>query len=112
MKPRYTSMRDGPSPKKEYVLDYSNLCGGLNLWDPDYRLKPVESPEMKNLLWRNGMLCSRKGQVYLNGTMLGQGIAAYPRFWHGFIFAHIGENLYCFTLPSWGGGTAQAVGEV
>ena len=85
MQPRYTSLRDSPAPKKEYVLDYSNLCGGINLWDPDYRLKPNESPEMKNLLWRNGMLCSRKGQIYLNSTMLGLGIAAYPRFWHGHI---------------------------
>ena len=84
-------------PKKEYVLDYSNLCGGLNLWDPDYRLKPNESPEMKNLLWRNGMLCSRKGQVYLSDTELGQGITAYPRFWHGAVFAHIGEKLYSFS---------------
>ena len=96
MQPRYTSMRDGPSPKKEYVLDYSNLCGGINLWDPDYRLKPNESPEMKNLLWRNGILCSRKGQVYLNSTMLGLGIAAYPRFWHEHIFAHISDGIYCF----------------
>ena len=38
MQPRYTSLRDAPATKKEYVLDYSNLCGGLNLWDPDYRL--------------------------------------------------------------------------
>ena len=90
-------------PKKEYVLDCSNLCGGLNLWDPDYRLKPGASPEMKNLLWRNGMLCSRKGQVYLNGTMLGQGIAAYPHFWHGHIFAHIGDGIWCFD-PSTGSG--------
>ena len=42
---------DQVKPKKEYALDYSNLCGGLNLWDPDYRLKPSESPEMENLLW-------------------------------------------------------------
>ena len=96
MQPRYTNMRDGPSPKKEYVIDFSNLSGGLNLWDPDYRLKSNESPEMKNLLWRNGMLCSRKGQVYLNNTLLGQGIAACPRFWHGFIFAHIGDGIYSF----------------
>ena len=96
MQPRYTSLRDSPAPKKEYVLDYSNLCGGINLWDPDYRLKPNESPEMKNLLWRNGMLCSRKGQVYLNSTMLGLGIAAYLRFWHGNIFAHISDGIYCF----------------
>ena len=98
---RYTSLRDAPSPKKEYVLDYSSLYGGVNLWDPDYRLKPSESPEMKNLLWRNGMLCSRKGQFFLNSTALGRGYAAFPRFWHGCIFAHIGDGLYSFRiLPS------------
>ena len=86
-------------PKKEYVLDYSNLHGGINLWDPDDRLKPNESPEMKNLLWRNGMLCSRKGQYFLSDTELGQGFAAFPRLWHGCIFAHIGEGLYCFRIP-------------
>ena len=96
MQPRYTNLRDTPAPKKEYVLDYSNICGGINLWDPDYRLKPNESPEIKNLLWRNGMLCSRKGQAYVFDTALGQGYAAYPRFWHGCIFAHIGDGIYCF----------------
>ena len=91
-------------PKREYALDYSNLCGGLNLWDPDYRLRQGESPEMKNLLWRNGMLCSRKGQFFLSDAEPGQGIAAYPRLWHGCIFAHIGDGIYCFRfLPSPGG---------
>ncbi|MBP3209468.1 MAG: hypothetical protein J6M64_06160 [Oscillospiraceae bacterium] len=107
MKPRYTSLKDTPSPKKEYVLDFSNLYGGINLWDPDYRLKPSESPEMKNLLWRNGMLCSRKGQYYICPYQLGQGFAAYPRLWHGYIFAHIGGNIFAFritTLPSSGDG--------
>ncbi len=84
-------------PKREYVLDYSNLCGGLNLKDLESRLKPTESPEMKNLLWRNGMLCSRKGQCFLSDAELGQGFAAYPRLWHGAVFAHIGEKLYSFS---------------
>ena len=66
------------APKHEYVLDFSNLCGGINLWDPDYRMKSNESPEMKNLLWRNGMLCSRKGQYRMCPYELGQGFAAAP----------------------------------
>ena len=76
MQPHYVNTKKAPSPKKEYVLDYSNLYGGINLWDPDYRLNPHESPEMKNLLWRKGMLCSRKGQQYLCEYQLGQGFAA------------------------------------
>ena len=98
MQPHYVKLNGAPSPKREYVLDYSNLCGGINLWDPDYRLKNNESPEMKNLLWRNGMLCSRKGQRFLCEYQFGQGFAAYPRLWHGCIFAHIGGNIFCFRL--------------
>ena len=60
---------------------------------------------MKNLLWRSGMLRSRKGQFYLSDTQLGQGFAAYERLWHGFVFAHIGECLYCFDAES--GGSEQ-----
>ena len=98
MQPHYVNLKNAPSPKKEFILDYSNLYGGINLWDPDYRLKPSESPEMKNLLWRNGMLCSRKGQYFLCPYQLGQGFAAYPRLWHGCIFAHIGGNIFCFKV--------------
>ena len=58
-------------PKKEYALDYSNLCGGLNLWELDYRLRRGESPEMKNLVWREGTLNCRDGQVLLDGTPRG-----------------------------------------
>ena len=61
---------------------------------------------MKNLLWRNGMLCSRKGQYYLCPYQLGQGFAAYPRLWHGFIFAHIGGNIFCFKVE---GARSQSV---
>ena len=103
---RYANLKKSPSPKKEYVLETSSLSGGINLWDPDYRLKNNESPEMKNLLWRNGMLCSRKGQYYLCPYQLGQGFAAYPRLWHGCIFAHIGGNIFCFRLEE---GTASPI---
>ena len=102
------------SPNKEYAIIFDNLNGGINRYDPDYRLKANESPEMENLLWRNGMLCSRKGQVYLSNAELGQGFAAYERLWHGYVFAHIGEYLYCFVpLPETGDGTyvSSSVGD-
>ena len=85
-----------PTPNKEYSVSFPSLNGGINRYDPDYALRANESPEMKNLLWRSGMLRSRKGQFYLSDTQLGQGFAAYERLWHGFAFAHIGECLYCF----------------
>ena len=32
MQPHYVNLKDTPSPKKEFILDYSNLYGGINLW--------------------------------------------------------------------------------
>ena len=96
MKPHYISLKDSPSPKTEYVQEFGNLFGGLNLKDADYRLKANESPEMKNLLWRNGMLCSRKGQRWLSSAELGTGHAAFEKLWHGYAFCHIGDGIYCF----------------
>ena len=96
MKPHYISLKESPSPKTEYVQEFGNLYGGLSLKDADYRLKANESPEMKNLLWRNGMLCSRKGQRWLSSTQLGTGHAAFEKLWHGYVFCHIGTKIYCF----------------
>ena len=86
------------SPKSEYTQEFTKLCGGINLRDPDYRMKPGESPEMQNLLWRDGMLRSRFGQRWLSSAELGTGYAAYEHFWHEHIFCHIGTKLYCFDL--------------
>ncbi len=54
-----------PAPKAEKCLSYEKLSGGLNLWELDYRLRRSESPEMKNLVWREGTLNCRDGQVLL-----------------------------------------------
>ncbi len=94
MKPHYISLKDSPSPKREYVQEFDNLCGGLNLRDADYRLKANESPEMKNLLWRDGMLRSRKGQRWLSSAESGTGHAAFEKLWHGYAFCHIGSSIY------------------
>ena len=100
MKPRYISLKDSPSPKTEYVQEFTNLYGGLNLRDADCRLKANESPEMKNLLWKDGMLRSRKGQRWLSSSELGTGHAAFEKPWHGHIFCHIGTKLYSFDAQS------------
>lgn len=57
-----------PDPKTKYQVTFESLTGGLNLYDPDYRLKLNESPDMENMLWKNGTLCSRYGQNYTEGT--------------------------------------------
>ena len=111
MKPHYIGLKDSPSPKAEYVQEFGNLTGGLNLKDADYRLKASESPEMKNLLWRNGMLCSRKGQRWLSSIQLGTGYAAFEKLWHGYAFCHIGDSLYCFDVAGARGEVAAGARE-
>ena len=83
-----------PSAAKEYVVNFPRLDGGLNTWELDYRLKENESPEMLNLLWKDGALCSRDGQVYASGESLGTGWSAYEGLFHDNAFFHIGNKIY------------------
>lgn len=92
----YVQLSDLPSQANEYQLSFDTLAGGLNIHELDYRLKPNESPEMRNLVWRDGVLCSRFGQVWLNDTKLGKGYATLAEPWHDTLFAHIGKKLYAF----------------
>ena len=108
-------MAGGVTPSREYTLEFTNLCGGINLRDPDYRMKANESPEMQNLLWRDGMLRSRFGQSRLSSEEPGTGYAAYEHLWHEHIFCHIGTSLYAFPYepsPDGEGGPPEAVDEV
>lgn len=93
------SMRYMPSPKREYSMSYGNLAGGLNIFELDYRLKVNESPDMKNLVWKDGCLNSRNGQVWVDDTERMSGmteppIAAYQYLFHGAIFFHAGKSIY------------------
>ena len=67
----YVNLTRLPTPKSEYIVNFPELTGGLNLYDPDYRLSPKESPDMLNMLWKNGTLCSRAGQAYATAAALG-----------------------------------------
>ena len=93
----FVSLSSMPSAKTEQCVSFDTLAGGLNLWELDYRLGANESPEMKNLMWRDGVLNCRDGQVWLSeSTALGTGHACYERFFKGRIVAHIGQGLYSF----------------
>ena len=90
-----------PAAKREYVVDYARLDGGLNLWDLDYRMGRNESPEMENLWWRDGVLCCRDGQNACDGVDEdgkkagpGTGYAASNGQFHGMEFFHIGACIY------------------
>lgn len=83
-----------PDAKTEYTVNFSSLDGGLNIRDLDYRLKNDESPEMMNLMWRNGVLNGRDGQVWVSDTEVGTAYTMYERLFHGNLFAHISDKLY------------------
>lgn len=83
-----------PDPPREYVIDFPRLDGGLNNWERGYRLRADESPEMKNLWWQDGALCSRDGQVRLTEAS-GIGYSAYDRLFWDWFFFHIGDKLWC-----------------
>ena len=84
-----------PTPKTEYVVDFEKLIGGLNLYDPDYRLKLNESPDMENMLWKNGTLCSRYGQNWVtDATDRGVGYACFSDLFWDHAFFHIGQHIW------------------
>lgn len=87
-------MRLSNQTKTEYERTLEGFRGGLNLQKAEYCLPSDETPEMKNLLWRDGFLASRKGQTYLQSIGPGAGLALYEGVWHGYLFAHIGFRLY------------------
>ena len=88
------NMKYMPSPNREYSMSYGNLAGGLNIFELDYRLRANESPDMKNMVWKDGCLNSRNGQVWVNSTDRTVGLAAYQYLFHGAIFYHAGTSIY------------------
>ena len=99
----YVNLTHLPNPKHEYTINFESLTGGLNLYDPDYRLKNNESPDMENMLWKNGTLCSRYGQNYVYTSDPANPRATYyscfeDLFW-GYAFFHMPDGLYC-GIPS------------
>lgn len=90
----YVSLSSMPSPKKEYVVSFENLAGGLNLQELDYRIGSNETPEMKNLLWREGVLSCRDGQVYVNAEEDSELHKAFNELWNGVMVVHAGTKLF------------------
>lgn len=89
------NMQYMPSPKHEYSMDYGNLAGGLNIFELSYRLKRNESPDMQNLVWKDGCLNSRDGQIWVDDTDRVTGYAAYDSLFHGYLFWHAGTKIWC-----------------
>ncbi len=87
-----------PVAKPEYSLSFERLSGGLNLWELDYRLRRSESPEMKNLMWRDGALNCRDGQVWLDSGVRGSAWAMAEKPFHERLIFHAGDRLYAWHL--------------
>ena len=87
-------MKYMPTPKREYSMDYGNLAGGLNIFELDYRLRKNESPDMKNLVWKDGCLNSRNGQVWVDDATRSDGHASYEALFHGSLIYHAGTSIY------------------
>ena len=87
-----------PAAPTERCLSFERLSGGLNLWELDYRLKRSESPEMKNMMWRDGALNCRDGQVWLDESERGAAQAMAERPFHERLVFHAGEKLWARQL--------------
>lgn len=96
--PQHVQTDSLPDARREYAVMLSGLTGGLNTYDPRERLRDGESPEMKNLLWMNGALSCRDGQLWRMQRANGRGWACSGTLFHGRAFFHIGTTLYCSTL--------------
>lgn len=86
---------------KTYVVDFPRLDGGLNIRELDYRLDANESPDMKNMWWRDGVLQCRDGQRYLSpDPELGRCRACAERPFHGWLICHVGTSLCAADLSA------------
>lgn len=83
-----------PSHKSESVVDLDTLVGGLNLYEQPYRLGVNETPDVLNLLWRDGALGGRDAQAWLCSIPAGVGYTCFDGLFHGHEFYHIGDTIY------------------
>lgn len=92
----YVNLTKMPNAKREYIVSFETLAGGLNLHELDYRINNNESPEMKNMLWREGVLSSRDGQVWVSEEDAGVSgfVTAFDKIWNDAMFIHAGESIY------------------
>ena len=94
MAERFISTSRFPQPPARKTAVLENLSGGLNLWELDHRMDAKESPEMKNLWWRDGLLSCRDGQEYVSDLVPGKGICCFEGLFYGYMVAHISDCLY------------------
>lgn len=91
----FVNLTHMPTPKSEYQVNFEKLTGGLNIYSPDYRLELNESPDMENMVWKNGTLCSRYGQTYVDDDATrGTGYTCFQDLYWDHAFYHIGNSIW------------------
>ena len=83
-----------PSHKSESSVNLDTLIGGLNLYELPYRLGVNETPDIVNLVWRDGAIASRDAQAWLCSTTQGIGYSCFDGQYYGREFYHIGNHIY------------------
>jgi hypothetical protein len=86
-----------PSHKSESVINLDTLIGGLNTYELPYRLGVNETPDIANLLWRDGALGGRPSQAWLCAQPIGGGYTCFDGVYYGYEFYHIGDTIYAAT---------------
>ncbi|MBO5970146.1 MAG: hypothetical protein J6S14_16835, partial [Clostridia bacterium] len=83
-----------PSHKSESAITLDTLIGGLNTYEMPYRLGVNETPDVVNLLWRDGALGGRDAQAWLCSIPRDVGYTCFDGKYYGYEFYHIGNMLY------------------
>lgn len=95
----YVNLSHMPDANREYVVNLDRLDGGLNIDELPFRIKNNESPAMKNMFWRDGILCARDGQEWVIQANLTADPAwewnrVYERLFHGFVVVAVMDASY------------------
>jgi len=92
------NLRYLPDAKRPYTVNFDRLDGGINLYELPYRLNPNESPDMRNLHWRNGALGCRPGQRWLIEPAQSEelGFTAARELYWDYVFVHVDDEIRCY----------------
>lgn len=99
-------MRNTPSFSKSYGLSLNTIAGGLNIRDQGYLVAADESPCIRNLQWREGLLQTRPAQktavnLYTDGPFTGAQVLGATDFqFKGYTFFHVGNGFQCLEFPA------------
>lgn len=92
----FVRLSNMPAPAAERVCSIPSMAGGINLHDRPAELREDQSPEMINLWWKDGLLCSRPAQaVFAAPDEEGEsGCACYGQLYHGHYVFHRGHKMW------------------